>query len=139
MTTAHSPSADTVPAAEDADATVRTDLVLGGRATMTAEYLRGLIVAGQLVAAGTPRKLPNDLFPDADPVLVQEIWDRAFAVGWQTRGLAGRPYFHRDQLARLQGELAEAGHVAMAGMVGRALATALHTHPADDASDGREH
>lgn len=125
--------------AQAAFETVQADMAHAGRALMTAEYWRGLILAGQAQAAGAPGKLPADLFPGVDPVVVQEVWDRAFAVGFQTAKLAARPYLRRDQLARIQGELAEAGYAAMAGSVGRALATAVYAHPADAESEGREH
>jgi hypothetical protein len=117
----------------------RTDLVLGGRAVISSEYLSGLILAAELDTAGAPRKLPADLFPGVDPVVVQEVWDRALVVGVRCGRLMGAPRLHRDVLARLRGELLEAGHVAMAGMVGRAAATAFAVHPADGESEGRGH
>lgn len=123
-------------------ATVQADMVLAGRATMSAEYLRGLILAGQVASAGAPRKLPLDLFPgfpDADPVLIQEVWDRALVVGMRMERLAARPYYYRDQLERLRGELEAAGFAAMAGSVGQVLATAVPEHPADGESEGRGH
>lgn len=145
MTTFHSPSKPA--AADDADArrelvafeVSRTDLTLAGRAVMTAQHLAGLIAAAELETAGRPSKLPRDLFPEADPVVVQEVWERAFVVGMHTARLAARPYFYRDQLERLRGELEAAGHSAMAGMVGRALATAVPQLSADEETEGRGH
>jgi hypothetical protein len=139
VTTFHTP--ETAAAEQDLAAfeTSRTDLSLSGRAVMTAQHLAGLIAAAELETAGRPSKLPMDLFPEADPVVVQEVWERAFVVGMYTARLAARPYFYRDQLERLRGELAAAGHSAMAGMVARSMATALSEHPADGESEGRGH
>lgn len=117
------------------------DFVLAGRAVSTGAHIAGLILAAQLDTVGTPRKLPMDLFPGVDPAVVQEIWDRALVVGVRAGQLMGSPRFSRDKLARLQGELVEAGHAAMGGMVGRSLAVAQRApewHPADG-EDGREH
>lgn len=115
------------------------DLTLSARATMSGQYLAGLILAGMVATAGAPRKLPRDLYPDLDPVVLQEVFDLGVGAGWHGRRLAERPYHYRDQIERLQGELAKAGFAAMAGMVGRSLATAVAAHPADGESDGREH
>jgi hypothetical protein len=117
------------------------DLVLAGRAASTGQHLAGLIAAAQLDTVGTPRKLPMDLFPGVDAAVVQEIWDRALVVGVRAGQLMAAPRFNRDRLARLQGELAAAGHAAMGGMVGRSRVAAERApewHPADGA-DGREH
>jgi hypothetical protein len=122
-------------------ATPPVDFVLAGRAVSTGAHIAGLIAAAQLDTVGTPRKLPADLFPGVDPAVVQEIWDRALVVGVRAGQLMGAPRFNRDKLARLQGELTEAGHAAMGGMVGRSLSAAQRApewHPAD-AEDGREH
>jgi hypothetical protein len=114
------------------------DFVCGGRNTSTAQHIAGLLNAGQLETVGTPRKLPMDLFPDVDPAVVQEIWDRACVVAWRAAQYAAAPRFYRDQLARLQGQLREAGFEAMGAMVGRSLRIASVPHPADD-EDAREH
>lgn len=117
------------------------DMVLSGRAVSTGAHIAGLILAAQLDTVGTPRKLPRDLFAGADPELVQEIWDRAMVVGVRAGQLMGAPRFNRDRLARLQGQLVEAGHQAMGGMVGRSLSVAVRApewHPVDD-EVGREH
>jgi hypothetical protein len=119
--------------------TAQADMVLGGRTTATAHHLVGLIAAAQLDTVGTPRKLARDLFPGVDPAVVQEIWDRSAAVHYRAGQMAGAPRFHRDTLARLQSQLAEAGFAAMARQVQQAVAIAVREHPADDASDGRDH
>lgn len=120
---------------------VSADVVLAGRAVSAGEYLAGLIAAAELDTVGTPRKLPMDLWPDADPVLVQEVWERALVVGVRAGRLMSAPRFHRDKLARLRAVLAEAGFAAMAGLVGAPLSVADRVpewHPGD-AEDGREH
>ncbi|MFF1574730.1 hypothetical protein ACFVWR_18475 [Leifsonia sp. NPDC058292] len=143
MSIDHSPATTETTDATGADAAAfeqaQTDMVLGGRTTATAHHLTGLIAAAQLDTVGTPRKLARDLFPDVDPAVVQEIWDRSAAVHYRAGQMSGAPRFHRDKLARLQRQLAEAGFAAMAGQVQRAVAMAVREHPADDASDGREH
>ncbi|MFD9443449.1 hypothetical protein [Streptomyces sp. NPDC060001] len=93
------------------------DLTLAGRAVSSGPWIAGLILAAELDTVGTPRKLARDLFPGTDPAVVQEIWDRALAVGVRAGQLMAAPRFNRDKLARLQGELVEAGHAAMGGMV----------------------
>ncbi|MEW2266895.1 hypothetical protein [Streptomyces sp. NPDC047868] len=115
------------------------DFVLAGRAVSTGAHIAGLILAAQLDTVGTPRKLAMDLWPDVDPSLVQEIWDRAMVVGVRAGQLMGAPRFNRDKLARLQAEFVKAGHAAMGGMVGQPLSVAemLPAHPADD-EEGRE-
>lgn len=120
---------------------MRSDAVSAGRAMSSAEFLAGLIAAAELDTVGSPRKLPMDLFPDVDPVVVQRVWERALVVGVRAGRLMGAPRFHRDQLARLRGELVEAGFHAMGGLVGRSLSAverAPERHPADS-EDGREH
>lgn len=117
------------------------DFVLAGRAVSAGAHIAGLIAAGQLDTAGTPGKLPADMWPDEDPVLVQAIWDRALVVGVRAGQLMGAPRFNRDKLTRLQGQLVEAGHVAMGGMVARSLSAverAPEPHPADG-EDARDH
>lgn len=136
-----SPIKAAVVSAEEQKAfeTSRVDQVHGGRATMTADYLRSLIVAGTLAAVGTPRKLPMDLWPDDDPAVVQPAYERGVAVGFHMARFAKNPYLYRDELARMQAECSEAAYAAMAGMLGPVLATAVPEHPADGGSEGREH
>jgi hypothetical protein len=117
------------------------DFVLAGRAVSTGAHIAGLIAAAQLDTVGTPRKLPADLFPGVDPAVVQEIWDRALVVGVRAGQLMNAPRFNRDKLARLQGQLTEAGFLAMGGMAGQSRVAAERApewHPADG-EDGREH
>lgn len=113
------------------------DVALARRAVSDAEHIAGLIVAGQLDTAGTPDRLPMDLFPGVDPEVVARVWQRALVVGIRAGQMSQSPRFRRDQLARLQGELAEAGHFAMAGLVGRSRRVADAApvwHPADSES-----
>lgn len=117
------------------------DAVLAGRAVSNGERIAGLILAAQLDTVGTPRKLPMDLWPDADPELVQAVWARALVVGVRAGQFMGVPRFYRDKLYRLQGQLSEAGYAAMGGAVGRARVVAEcgpDGHPADG-EEGREH
>jgi hypothetical protein len=142
-TSPSSPVASTSSSASAAEppAAPPVDFVLAGRAVSTGAHIAGLIAAAQLDTVGTPRKLPADLFPGVDPAVVQEIWDRALVVGVRAGQLMAAPRFNRDRLARLQGELAAAGHAAMGGMVGRSRVVAERApewHPADG-EDGREH
>lgn len=129
------------PAEAKADQALRVDMVLAGRHVSTGQYLAGLMAAAELETAGRVDRLPHDLFPDVDPVLVQEVWERACAVAWR----AAERYFTARQdpavLAGLKADLEEAGHAAMAGMVGRSLSVvrmAGLAHPADGAVE-REH
>lgn len=117
------------------------DAVLAARALADGEHVAGLIAAAELDTAGTPDRLPADLFPDVDPEVVARVWQRALVVGIRAGQLMSAPRFRRDQLARLQGELASAGDFVMAGLVGRSRRVADAApgwHPADF-EDGRGH
>ena len=92
----------------------RVDAVLDARNTAAAVRLAGIIADAQLDTAGSPRKLPMDLFPDFDPVMVQAVWERALVVGVRAGQLMRAPRFYRDKLHRLQGELADAAYASMA-------------------------
>jgi hypothetical protein len=137
----------TAAGSERAVDVARADTALAGRAVSSGEFLAGLIVAAELDTVGRPGKLPADLFPefpDADPALVQAVWDRALAVGLRAGRFRGAPRFHRDTLARLQGELEAAGHAAMAGLVARSLSAVsgpgVPVEGLDaDVESGREH
>lgn len=123
------------------DTSVVADAVLAARAVADAEHVAGLILAAELDTAGRPDKLPADLFPGEDPEVVARVWQRALVVGIRAGQMMQSPRFRRDQLARLQGELLEAGHYAMGAMVGRSAAAAARVperHPVDS-EDGREH
>jgi hypothetical protein len=120
---------------------MRADAVLTGRAMSAAEYLAGILAAAELDTAGMPRKLPIDLWPDADPALVQEVWDRACVVAWRAHQFASSAWLHRDRLQDLQAQLSQAGFHAMAGSVGRSLRLVVPDpvrHPADG-EEPREH
>lgn len=131
-------SVEQVPAASGTTAggvagrweTARTDAVLNARNAEAAVRIAGLIAAGQLDTAGSPRKLPMDLFPDDDPEVVRRVWERALVVGVRAGQLMNAPRFYRDKLERLQGELAAAGFEAMGRSVGRAREAAAG-HPVD--------
>lgn len=141
ISTTPATSDETGPVDDAAFEAMRTDAVLTGRAMSSGEYLAGLLAAAQVDTAGTPRKLPVDLWPDLDPVVVQEIWDRACVVAWRASQLAGAPWLHRDRLQALQGQLTEAGFHAMAGSVARSARLVVRedvVHPADGAI-AREH
>jgi len=121
-------------AADDAGFEVmRADAVFTGRAMSSAEFLTGLLVNAQLETVGRPDKLPADLFPDVDPVVVQRIWERALAVGLHAGRVSSAPRMYRDQLERIAGQFAEAGFHAMGGSVARSrrLVAPESVHPAD--------
>lgn len=154
MTEIHTPAsvpaevAEVVSAEEAAEfAVMSTDAVLTGRAMAagqamsSAEYYAGLLLAGQVDTLGSPRKLPADMFPDVDPAVVQEIWDRAVVVASRAAQFASSPWLHRDRLQGLQDRLTEAGFHAMGGSVGRSLRMVVRedqVQPAD-MEIGREH
>ncbi|MFF9287469.1 hypothetical protein [Streptomyces griseosporeus] len=134
-------SAFVSPEEEAAFERVQADAVATGRAMSSGEYLAGILAAAQLDTAGTPRKLPADLWPEVDPVVVQEIWDRACVVAWRAAQFASSAWLHRDRLEAVRGQLAEAGYEAMARSVQRSLRVVVPgsgVHPADGES-GRGH
>lgn len=108
------------------------DFVLGGRNVSAGQHIAGLLSAGLLETAGTPRELPRDLFPDADPDLVQQIWDRAAAMGFYAGQVYADPGRRRKELMRLQERYRQAAFEAMGAMVGRSLSLVTAAHPADD-------
>jgi hypothetical protein len=141
------------PAAVDADEqaafeVMRTDAVLTGRAMSSGQFLAGagqflagLIVAAELETVGRPEKLTADLFPDVDPAVVQEIWDRAVAVGFHAgRASVSSGRFTEDELARVRAKFEEAGFHAMGGLVARSgrLVARARRAPADG-EIAREH
>lgn len=137
-TTPDRPSSAAEPVADVALDAVTADLVGTGRLMGAAEYIAGHLAAGQLKSAATPHALVKDVWPDVDPVVVQEIFDRGCATGWMGRGMYARPALHGEELALLQGQLAEAGFHAMAGMVARSRRLVAPVHPADGET-GRGH
>ncbi|WP_042174606.1 hypothetical protein [Streptomyces sp. NBRC 110035] len=118
--------------------TMRTDAVLTGRAMSSGEFLAGLIANGELATVGRPEKLAVDLWPDVDPVVVQQIWDRALAVGLHAGRRSVRPRLYRDEMDRVAGQLSEAGFHAMAGTTARSrrLVAPEVPHPADGEGAG---
>lgn len=108
-----------------------TDQVLADRCQSSGDYLAGLISHGMLEAVSRPRKLPELLFPDGDPVLVRAVWEAALAVGYQAGKTAARPTWTPDALRRLRAELDTAGFVAMGRMAGRSASIHRPPHPAD--------
>lgn len=110
--------------------TVRADAVLVARASSAAVFLTGLLVNSELETVGRPDKLPADLFPGEDPVVVQEIWNRALAVGLHAGRVSAAPRLFRDQMARVQGLFEAAGFAAMGRAVSRSRRL-VAPHPAD--------
>lgn len=123
-------TAPTPPTVEHADE------ALAARAAHNAEQIAGFLVLGQLDTIGRPDKLPQDLWPDQDPAVVQAVWDRALAVGYRAGLHASRPRFHRDTLDRLRGVLEDAGWQAMAGRAA-AVTDLLAVTPVDDGLEAR--
>ncbi|MFE0206961.1 hypothetical protein [Streptomyces sp. NPDC058985] len=123
---------------EAAFETMRTDAVLAGRAMSSGQFLAGLIANAELETVGRPDRLARDLWPDVDPAVVQAIWDRALAVGLHAGRRSASPGLFRDELARVQGALSEAGFHAMAGLVSRSRRLVAPVHPADGEA-GRGH
>ncbi|MFG3244173.1 hypothetical protein [Streptomyces sp. NPDC048157] len=132
MTTHHTPA----PAAPVTGLTARPaaadDQALANRCQSSGDYLAGLIAAGTLEAAGTVRRLPADLFPDYDPVMVEAVWQAALPVGFRAGQLSVRPSWTPDALNRLRAELANAGYTAMGNLAARSAAIHPPQHPADD-------
>lgn len=118
---------------------VRADAVLAGRAMSSGEYLAGVLAAAELHAAGTVRKLPADMWPDVDPMVVQQIVDWACVVTWRAAQYAGSGWLHRDTFEAAQRQLAEAGFHAMAGLVGRSRELAVRSRHPGDGEIAREH
>lgn len=121
----------TAPVTADAPSPAHVDQVLADRCQSSGDYLAGLLAAAHLEAAGTVRKLPTDLFPDWDPVMVQAVWDAALPVGFQAGKLSVRPTWTRDALDRLQAALHDAGFEAMGRLAARSATLHPPRHPAD--------
>jgi hypothetical protein len=125
-------------AAEDA---AWADGVLSGQVMSAAEYIAGHLAAGQLKSAATPHALVKDVWPDLDPAVVQEIFNRGCATGWMGSQMYARPALHGEELASLQGQLEGAAFHAMGGMVAgsrRLIDGRRLVHPADG-EIGRAH
>lgn len=108
--------------------------VLDERIVTSVDVLYAHITAGTLEAVGRPRLLPTALFPDADPVVVEAVWQLALTVGFLggKRTVESRRWDH-EHLAAARDQLAEAGFAAMAQRIARVLPAAPPPrHPADD-------
>lgn len=116
MTTPDAPNTPAMPG----------DQALADRAAAVAGYL----TAAMLEEAGRPDRLPALLWPDADPELVQQIWEKAAAVcTLAARRLAG-PRWDTAGLEKAEEALREAGWHAMARRIRAATACAPSQHPA---------
>jgi len=109
------------------------DAVLVGRAASAGMFLAGLIANSELATVGSPDKLPQDLFPDVDSDVVQQIWERALAVGLHAGRRSASPALYRDEMDRMSAALMEAGYRAMGRSVARSrrLVASESMHPAD--------
>lgn len=142
--TIETPATASVPsddAEQAAYGLMSTDAVLTGRAMSSGQYLAGLLADAQLATVGRPEKLPADLEPDVDPVVVQRIWDRALAVGFHAGRVSAAPRLFRDQMDRVAGVFEQAGFAAMAGSVRRSreLVAPAREGLTADAEIAREH
>jgi len=107
------------------------DTQLAALAATSSTVLEGFVAAGMLDVVGQPAKLPTLMWPDADQALVQDIWNRALAVGYRAGRFAGSPRWDAAALNRLRAALTDAGFDAMARAVDVTMATAPSQHPAD--------
>ncbi|WP_030756467.1 hypothetical protein [Streptomyces sp. NRRL F-5135] len=108
-----------------------TDRVLAERCQSSGDYLAGLIAAATLDHAGQPGKLPELLWPDAEPWLVRAVWNAALAVGYRAGRMSVRPEWTPEALARLRAQFADAGYQTMARHVARTANLHRPVHPAD--------
>ncbi|WP_399559178.1 hypothetical protein OH809_45250 (plasmid) [Streptomyces sp. NBC_00873] len=132
MTTDHTP-APTVTVTDLTPALgASADQALADRCQTSGDYLAGLLAAGTLEAVGTPRKLPELLFPDYDPKMVRAIWEAALPVGFRAGQIAARPRWTPDALNRLRAALNDAGYTAMGALAARSASIHPPRHPADD-------
>lgn len=107
--------------------------VLDERIVTSTDVLAAHITAATLEAVGRPRLLPTALFPDADPEVVEQVWQMAFMVGFLggKRTAESRRWEH-ERLAEARNQLADAGYAAMADRIGRVLPPPdREQHPAD--------
>ncbi|MFD8626632.1 hypothetical protein ACFV4E_22575 [Streptomyces hygroscopicus] len=125
------------PAAEPGLA--ETARALDERIVRSADVLYAHLTAGTLEAVGRPRLLPTALWSDADPEVVQAIWDLALTVGWLggQRAAESRRWEH-ERLRSARDELSAAGYVAMAERIARVLPAPppAGVHPADGETGG---
>ncbi|WP_405682810.1 hypothetical protein [Streptomyces sp. NBC_01238] len=134
MTTHHTPAqAPTAPVTDLMPVLgVTDDQALADRCQSSGDYLAGLLAKGMLDSAGTPKKLPELLFPDYDPEMVRVVWEAALPVGYRAGKLAGQPKWTPDALTRLRAALADAGYAAMGALAARSASIHPPRHPADD-------
>lgn len=118
---------DTSPA----DAHLDVDQALTARARTSADVLAGLIATGALHHAGRPDKLPTLMWSDADPDLVQDVWDAGLATGYYAGRLQASRYWHTDDLDAAREALREAGHTLLARTV-EGAAYAAPSRPTPD-------
>ncbi|MFE4915903.1 hypothetical protein ACFRCX_30840 [Streptomyces sp. NPDC056652] len=105
------------------------DVLLAGRCETSGEYLAGVIAAGMLDHVGRPDRLPELLWPDADPAVVRAVWEAGLATGYRAGKLAAHPEWTGDGLNRLRAALYEAGYRGMGRLAARSAAV-HQTHPA---------
>lgn len=110
---------------------VWADGLLSGRTMSAAVFLAGVLAAAELETVGRPEKLPQDLFPHVDPMVVEAIWQRALAVGLHAGRVSASPRLYRDQMLRVQGEFEAVGFAAMGRLVDRSRRVVDPPHPAD--------
>lgn len=120
----------TTPETEAAVDVAYADGVLSGQLMSAAVFLAGLLANGLLETVGRPDKLPQDLFPGPEPEVTQASFQLGVAVGLHAGRRSASPRLYRDEFARVQGLLEEAGFEAMARMVGRSRRL-VAPHPAD--------
>ncbi|MFE6412638.1 hypothetical protein ACFVOR_37525 [Streptomyces sp. NPDC057837] len=133
---------DTTPAADAQDdgfEVMQADAVFTGRNMGAGAHIAGILTAAQAATAPTPKALLRDLWPDVDPAAVAAIYERGVEVGWRGRQLYEAPRLHGEELAKVQGQLEEAGFLAMPGLLARSRELrARGRHPADG-EIAREH
>ncbi|MFD7615732.1 hypothetical protein [Streptomyces sp. NPDC059802] len=130
MTTHHTPATDLT-----ARHARLANQALADRCQTSGDYLAGLLAAGTLEAVGSPKKLPELLFPDCDPAIVRAVWEAALPVGFRAGKLAGQPRWTPDALTRLRSALADAGYEAMGNLAARSASIHPPQHPADTELD----
>src|SRR5690348_18397955 len=88
---------------EAAFAVMSTDAVLTGRAMSSGQVLAGLVALGQLETVGGPEKRRAVLFPGVDPVGVERVWERAWAVGGRAGRVAAAALWCRERVRPVGG------------------------------------
>lgn len=112
----------TTPSPDHTASTAPGDDELAELCQSSGDYLAKLIADGMLDHAGRPDRLPELLFPDADPALVRAVWDTALPVGvWVGKAMT-RPRSTTEGMDRLRAALKEAGYQGMVRVAGRTVA-----------------